>query len=268
MKFCFKHAQLANVAAIFIVSSFSVTLVLAQDPGTPPASAQPSSPEASSPATPGQPGFDEPVDERIFGVIPSYLTVEDPLRRVAPLTVKQKFILFAKETSDPFTIASSAAGAALSQIDNDNPKYGNGAGPYAQRFGAAVADVTTQNFFQDAVLASLLHEDPRYFRRGPEFGVWNRVGYALSRIVVTRTDKGTQRFNFSGIGGMGLGIGLSNAYYPDRSVTGEEVATRFGTSLLASGLGNLLPEFWPDFHQKFFHHKPRTPNPGAPPPPP
>ena len=180
--------------------------------------------------------------------------------------MKQKFVLFAKETVDPYTFASSAAGAALSQIDNDNPKYGHGAGPYAERFGAAMGDVTTQNFFSDAVLASLLHEDPRYFRRGPEYRVWYRVGYALSRVIITRTDKGTARFNFSGIGGMSLGIALSNAYYPDSSVNGEEVVSRFGTSLAASALGNLLPEFWPDVHQRFFHRKPRPPSPAPPQP--
>jgi hypothetical protein len=193
--------------------------------------------------------------ERILGVIPNYQTVTDPQRKVSPLTVKQKFELFAKESFDPFTIASGAAGAALSQADNDDPKYGQGSGPYAQRFGAAVADITTQNFFSDAVLASLLHEDPRYFRRGPEYSFRSRLGYALSRVVVTRTDAGQASFNYSGIGGMALGIGLSNAYYPNRSVNGEEVATRFGTSLVAAALGNILPEFWPDIRQKFFHHK-------------
>ena len=194
--------------------------------------------------------------DRIFGVIPNYLTVEDPNKRVVPLTVKQKFGLFAKETFDPFTAASAAAGAALSQVDNDNPKYGVGAGPYAERFGAAVADITTQNFFSDAVLASLLHEDPRYFRRGPEFGVWYRIGYALSRVVVTRTDAGKAIFNYSGMIGMGMGIGLSNAYYPDASISAGEVGYRFGTSMVASALSNLLPEFWPDIHEKFFHRKP------------
>jgi hypothetical protein len=270
LKSCIKHAQRANVAVLVTVSSFSVSFVFAQAPPVQPSSAQPasaqpassqsSSPDPSSLQPSAVPGFAEPVDDRIFGVIPSYLTVEDPRKNVAPLTAKQKFELFAKETLDPFTFGSSAAGAALSQIDNDNPKYGHGAGPYAERFGAAIADVTTQNFFSDAVLASLLHEDPRYFRRGPEFGVWSRVGYALSRVVVTRTDRGTNRFNFSGMFGMGLGIGLSNAYYPDSSVNGEEVATRFGTSLLASALSNILPEFWPDVHEKFFHRKPRPPN--------
>jgi hypothetical protein len=274
LKFCIKDALRANIAAVLTVSSFSVTYVLAQAPALQPNSAQSSlqsssaQPDSSQPASsqPAStlPGFAESVDDRIFGVIPGYFAVEDPQKKVAPLTVKQKFELFAKETLDPFTFGSAAAGAAISQINNDNPKYGHGAGPYAERFGAAMADVTTQNFFSDAVLASLLHEDPRYFRRGPEYGLWSRVGYALSRVVVTRTDRGTDRFNFSGIIGMSLGIGLSNAYYPDSSVNGQEVASRFGTSLLASALSNILPEFWPDVQQKFFRHKFHPPSSGAP----
>ncbi|HTA69864.1 MAG TPA: hypothetical protein VK776_16365 [Bryobacteraceae bacterium] len=194
-------------------------------------------------------------NDRIFGVIPNYQTVANPEKNIAPLTVKQKFELFAKETFDPFIAVSSAAGAALSQADNDHPKYGQGSGPYAERFGAAIADVTTQNFFSDAVLSPLLHEDPRYFRRGPEYRFWPRLGYALSRVVVTRTDAGKTRFNNSGIFGMAMGIALSNAYYPDSSVSGEVVAVRLGTSLVSSALSNILPEFWPDMKQKFFHRK-------------
>ncbi len=269
MKFCAKNTRCANIALLLTVSFFSVALVFAQTPSGQPASSQavssqaPSSQPASSEPS-SLPGFNESVNERIFGVIPSYLTVENPEQTIVPLTVEQKFALFAKETFDPYTFASAAAGAAISQADNGNPKYGRGAGAFAQRLGAAVADVTTQNFFQDAVLASWLHEDPRYFRRGPEFGVWHRVGYALSRAVITRTDKGTERFNYSGIIGMSMGIALSNAYYPDPSVNGEEVASRFGTSLLATALGNLLPEFWPDFQEKVLHHRrPRQPRPNG-----
>ena len=194
-------------------------------------------------------------DQRIFGVLPNYLTVSDPRAAVEPLTFKEKLVLFARQTYDPVTVASAAAGAALSQIDNDDPKYGVGTGPYGERFGAAMADLTTQNFFGGVLLAGLFHEDPRYFRRGPEFSFWNRVGYSLSRVVITRTDKGTDRFNYSGMLGMGMGIALSNAYYPASSVNGTEVASRFGTSLVSSALGNILPEFWPDMRQKFFARK-------------
>jgi hypothetical protein len=195
-------------------------------------------------------------NDRILGIIPNYQTVSDSQPNIAPLSVKQKFGLFAKETFDPFIAVSSAAGAALSQADNDHPQYGQGAGPYAERFGAAVADVTTQNFFSDAVLASLLHEDPRYFRRGPQYRFWPRLGYAVSRVVITRTDAGKPSFNYSGLLGMGMGIALSNAYYPNSSVSGNVVLSRFGTSLVSAALSNILPEFWPDIRQFFRRKRP------------
>jgi len=223
------------------VSSFSIPVLFAQAPAPPAA----------------DPLFDDSSNDRILGVIPNYLTVENPDEKVKPLSAQQKFVLFAKETFDPFTFAAAAGGAGLSQIDNDDPKYGEGAGAYGQRFGAAMADVTTQNFFSDAVLASLLHEDPRYFRRGSEYRFWYRVGYALSRVAITRTDAGNAQLNYAGLLGMSMGIALSNAYYPAPSVNGNEVARRFGTSFAAAALANLLPEFWPDIHQKFFHRKPR-----------
>jgi hypothetical protein len=198
---------------------------------------------------------DSAASQRIFGVLPNFLTVSESRPGVEPLTFKEKFVLFAKQTYDPATIASAAAGAALSQAHDDDPKYGEGSGPYGERFGAAMADLTTQNFFGGVMLAGLFHEDPRYFRIGPQFGFWNRLGYSFSRVVITRTDAGTDRFNYSGILGMGMGIALSNAYYPAPSVNGTEVASRFGTSLMSSALGNILPEFWPDIHQKFFRRK-------------
>jgi hypothetical protein len=198
----------------------------------------------------------DPSNERILGVIPNYQTVNDPKAPYKALTAGQKFKMFARETADPFTFAGAAMGAAISQADRDDPKYGQGRGAYADRFGAAVADVATQNFFADAVLASLLHTDPRYFRRGPEYSIFSRAGYALSRIVVTRRDSGGATFNYSGILGMSMGIALSNAYYPEKSVNAPEFGSRITTSLLSAALGNLLPEFWPDIHEKFFHrHK-------------
>jgi len=259
LKLCPDHARRARAAAFLPFFLILASSAVAQNQAQlAPASSTDTSASTAAPIAVGASASTDDKD-RILGVIPNYLTVEDSTKRVAPLTVKEKFRLFAKETFDPFTGLSAAAGAALSQVDNQNPKYGEGAGPYGERFGAAVADITTQNFFQDAVFASLLHEDPRYFRRGPEFGVWYRVGYALSRVLVTRTDAGKDRFNFSGMFGMGAGIALSNAYYPDSSVSAGEVGYRFATSAVASALSNLLPEFWPDIHEKFFHHKSHNP---------
>ena len=238
MKHWVKHELLQRVSALLFLVAISSGILLSQD------------------ATQDTP--DSPLhQDHILGVIPNYQTVTDPHKHVQALTVKEKFRLFAKETFDPFVAMEATAGAAFSQTDNDDPKYGQGTAAYAQRFGAACADIASQNFFSDAVMASLLHEDPRYFRMGPEFGFWRRVGHAVSHTIVTRTDSGKNTFNYAGILGVGMGIALSNAYYPPASINGTEVGKRFGTSLASAGLLNILPEFWPDIRQKFFHRKPK-----------
>ena len=204
--------------------------------------------EAALPASPIS-------NDRILGVIPNFQTVSDPTTPYAPLRAGDKWRLFVKESVNPFAFFSAAAGAGISQWHNEDPKYGVGFEPYLQRFGAAQADLTSQNLFQDAVLPSLFHEDPRYFRKGPGSTVSHRIAYAVSRAVITRRDSGKDGFNFSGIIGMELGIVLSNAYYPPKSVNGEEMAYRTFTSLTAAALGNLLPEFWPDIKARLAHRK-------------
>jgi hypothetical protein len=202
--------------------------------------------------------------DRILGVIPNYQTVNDATPATPPLTPKQKWLFFLDETRDPFNIAAAALSAGLSQADNQTPKYGEGWAAYAKRFGAAEGDFTSQNLFSDAILACVLHQDPRYFRKGPQARFVLRVLYSLSRIAVARQDSGRPAFNASGVFGMALGIGASNLYYPSASRTGTVMATRVGTSVGGWALGNVAAEFWPDIHQKFFpngflHRKPPPP---------
>jgi hypothetical protein len=236
-----KHLSIMGARKISLV--FCLAMLLQAQTPTDPATAS-----IAPVTTPG--GIS---NERILGVIPNFQTVPDPKIPYTPLRVRDKWWLFVKETVDPYTFASSAGGAVLSQWHNTAPKYGNGVAPFFQRFGAAQADVTTQNFFGDAVLASLLHEDPRYFRMGPARSVLRRVGYALTRVVITRKDSGKNCFNFSGVGGTSFGIALSNAYYPPSSVNGPEMGSRLLTSFSSSAVGNLLPEFWPDVKERLDH---------------
>jgi len=207
---------------------------------------------------PAEPAENPISNDRILGVIPNFQTVSDPSQKFVPLTARQKFTLFVKETADPYTFASAAMGAGLSQASNGTPVYGDGMAAYGQRLGAAISDMATQNFFSDYLLATVLHEDPRYYRMGPGHSIPRRIYYSLTRIIITKTDKGSTRFNFSGVGGMAMGIALSNAYYPDKSVSGAVTSGRFTSSMTSSALGNLLPEFWPDFKEKWtrWRHKP------------
>jgi hypothetical protein len=191
---------------------------------------------------------------RILGVIPDYQTVENSSQPVAPMTVKEKWHLLLKENTDPFNFASAAFGAGWSQADHENPNYGLGTAAYAERFAAALADGGTQSLFSTGFLACVLHQDPRYFRKGPSSGFPTRVLYSLSRIVITRNDSGVDAFNSSNLGGMVMGIAASNLYYPPASRSGTVMVSRIGTSLFGDAMGNLMSEFWPDVRDRLFHN--------------
>jgi hypothetical protein len=100
------------------------------------------------------------------------------------------------------------------------------------------------NFLTEGAMPILLHEDPRYFRRGTGT-LWNRVGYAATRVFVTRTDSGGSRFNYSEVIGNSTQVGISTAYYPGSRNLGnclQRLTFQIGTDAVA----NILKEFWPD----------------------
>ena len=204
------------------------------------------------PVRPAAPVFNQ---DRIMGVLPDYQTVRDTTHWVAPLSVKEKWILAVKQTVDPVNIATAFFTAAESQAGNQTPKYGEGWPNYGRRVGAAQLDFASQNFFSAGVLASLLHQDPRYFRRGPQSKFVSRIFYSLSQLVIAHQDSGRRAFNASGIGGMAMGIAASNLYYPAASRNGTVMASRVSTSLMGGAVGILMSEFWPDVQQRFFKRK-------------
>jgi hypothetical protein len=162
---------------------------------------------------------------------------------------------FMSETFRPLTPVAGALNAGVSQATGSDPKYGDGVGAYAQRFGASTADIATQNFFGDFLMASAFHENPIYVRKGPGYGgFWKRVGYAISRALITESDRGGNTFNWANATGTAMSAGFSNLYYPAASRSGGATALHFGTSFAASGFANLFPEFWPDFKAKLQRH--------------
>src|SRR5580658_4113948 len=181
-------------------------------------------------------------------------TAQDLAAASGPVTVEQKWQFFLEEPFTPLTIVASAATAGESQLTNTDPKYGVDRIAMAKRFGAASVDNVTQNFFSDFVMASALHEDTKYRRRGERHGFWSRVGYAVSRAVVTRTDAGASTVNWANLTGTALSVGLSNAYYPMRSRNLDATAINWGFSSAGAGFGNLFPEFLPDFKRWLQRH--------------
>lgn len=164
-------------------------------------------------------------------------------------STSEKWSYFLAETVNPLTLVAAGTDATVSQLTRSAPLYGKHfwkRDAFAKRFGATVGDAISQNFFGDFMLASALHEDTRYVRKGPSHKLWPRIGYAISRAVITRTDSGARTFNWANVVGSAMSAGLSNAYYPPVSRTASVALTVWGTNVAGAGLANLAPELGPD----------------------
>ena len=187
--------------------------------------------------------------DRLFFTLPNFLTLENA-NEVPALTSGQKFKVVARSSFDYVQYPWYGFLAGISQAENSEPGYGQGAAGYGKRFGAAVADGTIENFLTSAVLPSLLRQDPRFFQSG-KGGFWHRTGYAISRVIVTRTDSGRSQVNYSEIFGSALAAGISTySYHPHADRTLGNSASVWGTQVGYDTITYVVKEFWPDIRRK------------------
>ena len=189
-----------------------------------------------------------PKNDRLFYVLPNYLTVENS-KHIPPLTTGQKFKLVALGTFDPVEYPYVGVLALIDQAENTDPSFRQGFVGYAKRYGAAYADTTIENFAVGAVFPSLLHQDPRYFQSG-QGGFWRRAGYAALRVFITRTDSGKSQFNYSEWVGSALAAALSNTYHPPQDRNALNTANIWVTQLWGDAVSFEVKEFWPDIRRK------------------
>lgn len=192
-------------------------------------------------------------DDRIFGVMPNYLTVNG--EQVEPLTWKGKYKMTAEGAFDPYEFVLVGIVSGIHQAEDTDAPFGQGAEGYAKRYGSGFADQAIGNMMTGAVYPSLLRTDPRYYRRGTGT-IGSRLWYAGTRIFVTLTDTGHKVFNASEFLGNATAAGISNAYYPAQDHTWSNNLNTFATQISIDALGNSLKEFWPDIHDLLKKLKP------------
>jgi hypothetical protein len=244
----------------------------APPPATPPAG-QPTPPADQSQSKEGQGGKaangkSGNSNDRLFFALPNFLTVENAAN-VPPLTAGGKFKLVGRSAFDPVQFVWYAALAGISQAENSEPGFGQGAEGYGKRYGAYIADGTIENFMVGAVFPSMLRQDPRFFQSG-KGSFFHRTGYAVSRAFVTRTDSGNSQFNYSEIFGSAVAAGISTySYHPRRTLIGESVnngvltlkyaasdrtlkntASVWGSQVGYDTITFVIKEFWPDIRRK------------------
>jgi hypothetical protein len=193
-------------------------------------------------------------NDRLFFALPNFLTIENA-DQVPPLTAKQKFAVVARGTFDWVEFPWYGALAGISQAENSEPGYGQGAEGYAKRYGAAFADGSIENFFTGAILPSVLRQDPRFYQM-PTGSFGGRALYAASRIVITRSDSGHRQFNFSEIIGSALSAAISTySYHPRADKTLANTASVWGTQVGYDTLTLEVKEFWPDIRRMIYKKK-------------
>ena len=172
------------------------------------------------------------------------------------LSARCKFNLFLTTTYSPYTFVSAAFQATLDQAQGQWPHYGGGMQGWGKRFGATLADTEARRFIQGFALATILHQDPRYFPSNKREFI-SRMWYSTTRVVVTKNDNGDSTFNTSEFLGALFTSALQNAYYPRHDRTFGDTINRFGGALSSDVIGNLLREFTPDMKRIFRKHAPR-----------
>jgi hypothetical protein len=229
-------------------------IAFAQDPApadTPPAPAA-SAPDNLVPAASTSAEDNAADDHRMFKVLPNYKTINDPEQPFQAMPWGDKFALV-EHYFDPFTFVFTSITASIEQATDEKAAYGQGVMGYAKRYGADFTDGFTNELFVTGVFPALLHEDPRYYRLGHGSG-WKRTAYALSRILVTRTDSGGSRFNTSEFLGNLTSGALSITYYPQDEKNVGGVFTRMTVQIGYDSLFNIMKEFYPDLKRRFSHH--------------
>jgi hypothetical protein len=179
-----------------------------------------------------------------------------PGQTAQSLTPGDKVILGLRDTYSSQDVLAWIAAAGYEQVTNGSPNYGTDRGAFGQRLGAAAIRETSQGIFTDCVFAPILHMDSRYYIQGEQFGVFHRTVYAVTRVLVSKTDSGRATINAPLLLGYATSTAISNGYYPQINRNFKDSASEYGGSLGGAAIGFLVDEF-SDGILKTFHLKHR-----------
>jgi len=195
----------------------------------------------ASTAEVAQAQIEEQEKQRIFAVIPNFYVSYVP--NAAPLNSRQKFRLAWKTAVDPVTFLGAGIYAGLEQAGDRYPEYGQGMGGYAKRYAAGYADAAAAIFIGNAILPSLLKQDPRYFYKGTG-GTRARLLYAIASPVMCKGDNQRWQPNYSFmLGSVAVG-GIANLYLPASDRNSASVIFQNALIRIGQGsLGGVLQEF-------------------------
>jgi hypothetical protein len=156
----------------------------------------------------------------------------------------QKFKLAANNSVAASTVGAALVGSAFDQAINSPEGYGQGAAGYGKRFGASMARAASNNMFGTFLIASVSHQDPRFYIKS-DLSFKQSLKYAAVRLVRARSDSGEQVTDYAGLLGPIAGESLANTYYPEGNRGASGIFTRYASDQGWRFAGYMVRQYWP-----------------------
>lgn len=192
--------------------------------------------------------------KRILGLMPNYRAVSAGAIPPPP-TPKQAFWIATRNSFDYSSFIFVGLTSAMAEWSDAHPQLGEGMQGYGRYYWRGFVDKTDGNYLVIFALPTVFHQDERYFARG-EGGIFKRLVYATSRVLITPNYHEHNSFNISELLGRGIAQGISTTYYPSHDRTAGELATKYGYAIGRDALTNAFREFWPDIATHILHRHP------------
>jgi len=250
----FLQPPLCALIILGVIGFGSTVVVSAQETPKPPLQTQPSPSPAAQPPPDQAPSAQEPpAPVALYNLLQKKSVVfPDIAYGTERLSAGQKFQLFVDNSVSVDSVTWAVLGSAVGQAFDSPTGYGQEWGAYGKRFGSDMARQASSEFFGTFLLASTLHEDPRFYAEiHPKF--FHAVKYSVQRVFIMRSDDGRDVVAWSRLGGPLMAEGLANVYWPDRNRTVGDTLFRYGLDLASRAGGNMLREYWPVLLAKISH---------------
>jgi hypothetical protein len=160
------------------------------------------------------------------------------------LSVKEKLEYDGRHLFDVDNIIFAGIGAAFDQLRDRPSEWGQGGGPFAERYASHIGSYVVQRSIMFPVQA-IDHEDTRYFR-STRTSYKGRIGDALLHTIWRHNDSGGMMPAWSEFLGDYGAAAVSRTWWPSHYHTGSAIFIAGTDTILVDAGINVLHEFTPD----------------------
>jgi len=171
------------------------------------------------------------------------------------MTVKEKMTYDAHHLFDVDNLVFAGIGAAFDQGRDRPGQWGQGWGPFGERYASHVGQYLVQRSIFSPVRA-IDNEDTRYFR-SKHVTPQARLGDAFLHTIWRHSDDGGMMPAYSEFIGDYGAAAISRLWWPDQYHKGSSIFVAGSDTILIDGAINVFHEFTPDI-KHFLHltHQP------------